>query len=238
MKNYMPISINLKKSLLFIILISLITINGYSQSRYLENGNNGSSFEAKTGFDESGFISAGLAAAYSISGIMDFGFQLDRNIVKEATSESTEWSFDFLYNIIVLKQTEYVPLSLQLGITYGYSNVPSDYQDDPDLTREGQGFTVEASLFHEFNSRGVVSFLIGATGSYTNYLFTISDYSDTSDVTTEYDREENFLWGGIAAISLKPKNSPYFTIEVEVLSNDSADEIYVKPSFLIISPKY
>jgi len=221
------------------------TINLVSQSRYLENGISGSQFQLNTTIDSTGVNSLGLSSAYSIGGIMDIGFNLARATAMLEGFDSTEWSFDFLYNIIVLKQSENMPLSLQLEGLYGYTNVSSAYLDANAKTYDGQGFLVGASIFREFNKKGLFSFLIGAKGIYRNYMFTETTTTVTdpgppivSSTTTTSNRREKFAFGGIAAVSLRPKKWPIFTIEVEVLYDQSENDILFIPTFLIISPRY
>jgi hypothetical protein len=222
------------KILIIFIFFSVAVININSQSRYLENGIGGSAFQINTVFADTELLSAGLSAAYSIGGIMDIGFQLNRELGTVYGYESTCWSFDFLYNIIVLKQTDYIPLSLQLESTYGFTNVSSDYLTATDKTREGQGLQLGASFFREFFPKKLFSFLIGAKGIYKNYKFTEVDSALSTTLT---ERSEEFSFGGIVAVSFKPKKWPIFSIEVEVLFNQTSG-ISVEPSFLITSPKY
>lgn len=216
----------------------IITVNVYSQSRYLEDGISGSSFKATASFDEKGFSNAGISAAYSIGGIMDIGFRLKRGTGTIESYDRTDWNFDFLYNIVVLKQKEYIPLSLQLEGSYGFSNISSTYYDNEDIEYSGQGFQIGASLFREFNRKSIFSVLVGITASYRNFLFTQIDSTDPAATTTVTDRDETFLWGGTAGFSLKPENAPYFTLEVDVLYNQTDKEIQVEPAFLITSPKF
>ncbi|MBI9099941.1 MAG: hypothetical protein JEY91_15780 [Spirochaetaceae bacterium] len=217
----------------FLLLLFTLSFSAYSQSRYLENGYNGSCFQFNTVITEDGFTTFGGSAAYSINGIMDIGFQMNYESSSIEEEPSKEWDFNFLYNIIVIKQTDYVPLSLQLEGSYGYTNISSDYLTDLDRTLEGQGFKIGASVFREFLSRKVVSFLVGGKVSYKNFVYTQVD-----TLSTNTFREEDLLFGGIAAVSLKPEKWPIFTFEIEMLYNHSANGIYLRPSFLIITPKF
>lgn len=224
-----------KTAFLSALILLLFVFAANAQSRYLEKGIGGSCFQFDTLFDASGLSSFGLSAAYSIGGSMDIGFSLDRAAGSVEGFDSTEWSFDFLYNIIVIKQSDYIPVSLQLEGTYGFTNISSDYLTNQDYTLEGQGFSVGASVFREFNSKGLFSFLVGAKGQYKNYLFTTTDNSDSSSTT---ERNENFKWGGIAGISFKPVRWPVFTIQTEILYDQTAGGIFIEPSLLIISPSF
>lgn len=223
------------KKIPLIALFFCLSLTVYSQSRYLEDGIGGSAFGFNTFISADGLDAVGLSAAYSIGGKMDFGFELNRENGRVNGVDSTVWNFDFVYNLIVIKQTEYVPLSLQLESGYGFSNYSSDNFSDPIESYEGQGFNLGASIFREFNSNGIISFLIGGKALYQN-----TNYTTTyNDGTVQYiKRIEDFSYGGIAAISLKPARWPIFTIELEALYSQDAGGVYLQPSLLIISPSF
>lgn len=233
-KKYINVSV---KKILLILLFLCLVLNGFSQSRYLENGIGGSCFAFNTNFSSPGITSLGASAAYSIGGIMDIGFQLSRENGTIEGTDSTAWNFDFLYNIIVIKQSDVIPLSIQLEAGYGFSNISSNYLTTNNITRGGQGFNMGASVFREFNSKGLFSFLVGGKINYKNFMFTEVDSSGTASLTTT-DRDEDFFVGGITAVSFKPEKWPIFTIELEVLYNQYADSVFFQPSLLIISPKF
>jgi len=221
------------KSTCFILFLFILSVNTYSQSRYLENGIAGSAFKFNTKLSDSGLKSVGISAAYSIGGIMDIGLEMNRQSEKILTHVGTNWNLNFLYNIIVLKQSDYIPLSIQLEGKYGFTNVTSDTLILNTL--EGQGFNLGISVFREFFSKKLISFLIGAKGSYSNFNYTEMDSSST---IISSDRIECFSFGGIVALSLKPPKWPIFTIEVEAFYNQTVGEISVEPSFLVIAPSY
>lgn len=224
---------NNSKRIIFIAIFFIISTTVFSQSRYLENGISGSCFTFNTTFASGGLNSFGASAAYSIGGIMDIGFQLKKEEGVVEGFSSTDWGFDFVYNIIVIKQTDFVPVSLQLEGSYGYVNrLPENWTNSED-SLDGQGFNLGVSVFREFNKKGIISFLIGAKGNYRNFI-----YTTTISGASAAERKEDLFWGGIAAVSLRPVNWPIFTVELEVVYNQLAGGIYLEPSFLIISPSF
>jgi hypothetical protein len=156
---------------------------------------------------------------------MDIGLRLNRDFETIDDYEYEGWNFEILYNLVVIKQSEVVPLSMQLEASYGYTNFSEINEGISDPDQEGYGFKIGASIYREFNSYGLFSFLIGAKTYYKNYLI------DTTD------REEQFYAGGIGAITLKPDRWPYFSMEVEVLYNYNGGLRFV-PSFIVTSPDF
>lgn len=221
-----------KKILLFLPLFVLYLQNPTpltAQSRYLEGGVGGSSFQFNTELNVYSFVAAGVTAMYSIGGIMDIGFNLNREIEKIDDYEYSGWDFNILYNLVVIKQREYVPVSMQLEASYGYSNFSEkdDTSDDPD--QKGYGFTVGASVYREFFRYNLFSFLIGAKGFYKNYLIT-----DTNDNSS---RSEQLYFGGIGAVTMRPDQWPYLTFEMELLYNESGGLRFV-PSIIVTTPDF
>ena len=227
--------------LFFFLTFTLLLLNNqlHSQSRYLESGIGGSCFKINTAIEEEQFLSAGISAAYSIGGIMDIGVSLVRETGTILTYSSTDWRFSLMYNLIVIKQTSYVPLSVQLEGNYGYTNVSSEYLDINQFSRESQGYDLGISLFREFNRRGIISVIAGAKGVYNNTLLTEMNNQVPSDPTINFEeREEVLLWGGLSAITVKPDKWPYFSLELNVLFDQTNGGMLIEPSFLITTPSF
>lgn len=227
--------------LFFFLTFTLLLLNNqlHSQSRYLESGIGGSCFKINTAIEEEELFSAGISAAYSIGGIMDIGINLVRETGKIQTYSRTDWSFNLMYNLIVIKQTSYIPFSVQLEGIYGYTNVSSEYLDINQFTRESQGYGLGISLFREFNRRSFLSLIAGAKGVYNNTLLTEMNNQIPSSPTINFnEREEIFLWGGLYAITIKPDKWPYFSLELNVLFDQTNGGMLIEPSFLITTPNF
>ena len=208
----------------------------FAQSRYLEDGIGGSSFNLLTVIDDSGLSSAGVSAAYSIGGIMDLGFSLCRQTGTLEDSDRTDWSFSFLYNLLIIKQSEYVPLSAQLEVAYGYANTSADYLDDNEYALEGQGFDFGLSAFYEFNFSEQFSGTLGLKGNYSNYFYSEINYQvPDSPELNSFDRIENLKMGGLAAVTCKAGGRLLLTLELELFYNQPDGDISIEPSLIIIS---
>ncbi len=226
-----------KYVLILLLFLTLPPIFG--QSRYLENGISGSCLTINAVIDDGNYLSSGLSAAFSIGGIMDFGFDLNRETGNISSFDKTDWIFSFFYNIIVLKQTEFTPFSFQLEGTYGYTNSSSDYLDYYQYTRGGQGFKIGGSIYRDFLLGNSLSLIFGAKADYRNYVYTeTNNQNPAAPVVNNTDRVENLRWGGLGAITFHPKSWPVFILETEVLYDQTDGSIIVEPSLLVISPSY
>ena len=221
-----------KNAFIFLILTLLFIFSGAvsAQSRYLEDGIGGPGFELSMGLIDYNLSTFGVGAAYSIGGIMDIGFYTNRETGTLYNFDRTDYNFGFLYNLIVVKQTENVPFNLQLEGSYGYSNVDSEYLTNTSQVREGQGFTLGVSLFTEVPVFPRFSILVGGKGLYKNYIFT--------ETIAGAKRTEEFNYGLISAISMKLDNWPIIALGLEVLYSTPEPGISVVPSISIVNPDY
>ncbi|MCK5152955.1 MAG: hypothetical protein KAQ93_01230 [Spirochaetales bacterium] len=221
-----------KNVFIFLIIALLFIFSGTvsAQSRHLEDGIGGPGFEFSMGLIDYNLSTFGVSAAYSIGGIMDIGFYTNRETGTLYNFDRTDISVGFLYNLIVVKQTEYVPFSLQLEGSYGYTNVDSDYLTNTSQEREGQGFTIGVSLYNEISVFSNFGILLGGKGLYKNYIFT--------ETIAGTERAEELKYGLISAVSLKLDNWPIIALGVEVLYSSPDPGISVIPSISIINPSY
>ncbi len=211
-------------------LLFILPISVSAQSRNLEDGIGGPGFEFSMGIIDYELRNFGLTAAYSIGGIMDIGVFADREIGTLSGYERTDINAGFLYNIIVVKQTENVPFNLQMEGSYGYTNVSSDYLDFFDVQMVGQGFKFGISIYSEIVVFSNFAILVGGKGLYKNYIFT------RTDIGTE--RTEELKVGFLSAVSMKLDNWPIISIGAEVFYPVSDPGIIVRPSISIVNPSY
>ena len=217
------------KKILLILFFFAAVFQTQAQSRYLDKGISGSGFRINTAADDTGIVSGSLAASYSIGGIMDVGFQLSRDENTVRGIEVVEWNYAFLYNIIIVKQTEFNPLNFQLEGSFGYSNIDSESSDQ---IRADRGFAVGASVFHRFFPQNPFSLTLGVKGVYRNYLYF---YIPPADDPVE-ERELDSKYGGFAAFTFRTGSGPLLTLETEILYNHSESGFLVQPSILFTTP--
>lgn len=230
-----------KHDFIFIVLTLLFTlpISISAQSRYLEDGIGGPGFEFSMGIVDYGLTTFGMTAAYSIGGIMDIGVFADRETGTLGNDPNTDINVGFLYNLIVVKQTEYIPFNLQLEGSYGYTNVSSDYLDGLDLQKEGQGFQLGMSIYSEILIISKFGILVGGKGLYTNYIFTTTDVPVPAEpVVYNLERIEELEFGFLSSISMKMDKWPIISLGVEVLYSIPDPGISVKPTISIVNPGY
>ena len=92
-----------------------------SQSVFLKQGASGMGLSGDIGLSESG-AGFGIDTGYSIAGLVDFGLGFGRYHYDDEVSEGLDLvgtAFGPSMGSIVLKQSEYVPLSIRLGAGYG-----------------------------------------------------------------------------------------------------------------------
>ena len=221
-----------KNKFIYTVLIFLffLPLSGFSQSRYLEDGIGGPGFELSLGLVDYELTTFGIGAAYSIGGIMDIGVYMAREEATLAIYDSTELDLGFNYNLIVVKQTKYVPFNLQLEGSYGYTNVSSDYLTNTSQERFGQGFKLGSSIYSEISIIPYFGIIIGGKGLYSNYIFT--------QTAIDNERIEELEFGFLSAISMKIDNWPIISLGVEVLYSVQEPGISVEPSISFINPSY
>ncbi len=232
------------RRLIFFVAIFFIPFTLFAQSRFLEEGVAGTGFQINTQFDssDSGIFldSIGASIAYSIGGIMDIGFILNRENGNVNDSNSINWNLDLIYNLIAIKQNEVNPINIQLEIAYGYTNYNnSAYLDYFDYTKTSQGYNLGISIFHEFLKDMIISFIIGGEFRYSNFNhITYESSNPIAPVVESYEHEENLYYGGFGNIIFKPDSGPLFSIEVSTMFNYNDDLIEIVPSFIYILPSY
>lgn len=221
-----------KHRFIYTVLILVLTLPMAisAQSRHLEDGIGGPGFEFSTVIDDYKLTTIVMTAAYSIGGIMDIGFFINREKGTLYNFDRTDINAGFIYNLIVVKQTEYNPFSLQLEGSYGYTNVSSDYLDFFDIQMVGQGFKFGLSLYSELAVFSNFAILVGGKGFYKNYIFT--------ETIAGSERVEELKYGFLSTLSMKLDNWPIISLGVEVLYSIPDPGISVRPSISIVNPGY
>lgn len=217
-----------------LLLFTVFQIN--AQSRYLENGISGTSVEMYASFEDSAYTCLGLDASYSIGGIMDIGFSLEREKDTLRSIDVIEWNYAFLFNTILIKQTDFTPLSFQLEFAYGLTNLATKDSRENIQLGHGQGFNVAGSIFRTFFPHNPLACTLGVTTGYTNYIFSGLDPLVFDD--PERQRFIDLMYGGFFAITYQSKRGLILTLQTDLLYNHSANSFLIKPSLLFITSTY
>jgi hypothetical protein len=143
----------MKKNMILLLLCSAIGFTAYSQSSFLDKGQNG--FGINGGFssneDLTGFFGS---VGYSFSGIFDLGLSVGRFGFKEqllgedfkATEISPNASF------FVIKQDEKIPVSFSLNASYHSIKYSNKLLSDYGIGVTGNAFSLGASLYSKFEA--------------------------------------------------------------------------------------
>ncbi|NOY09121.1 MAG: hypothetical protein GXP33_09800 [Spirochaetes bacterium] len=226
------------KKIFFICIVCVFFISHslFAQSRYLEDGISGPGFSFNVGIKNFKLTTIGMAAGYSIGGIMDFGVQMDSEQGTLHNTKSTNTDFDFMYNLIVVKQTEHIPFTIQLEGTYGYTNVSSDYLDSSKYRREGYGFSLGTSIYNELALFLHYSVLLGVKATYRNYIFTQTDITPSVPVMNSIERSEEIKVGVLAAFSIKLDNWSIISLGMDLLYSIMEPGVSVEPALSFTIP--
>ncbi len=236
---------NFVQKFILSLIIFLLPGSLFSQSRFLEEGVAGTGFIINTEIDYSiaesttSFASIGASTAYSIGGIMDIGFVINRETGIINGIESINWNLDLLYNLIAIKQNEVNPINVQLEVAYGYTNYNSEYLDIHDYTKTSQGYELGISLFHEFLQEQIFSFILGGEVKYSNFNHITYESGDPLTAVVEsYVHEENLYYGGFAFLSFKPDSGPLLSVGAAAMFNFNENLMEMTPSVIFILPSY
>ena len=160
--------------LLALAIFCIASFPGMAQSSYTKSGLNGALFDAHTAFNMDDIVqSFGGQLGYSIGGILDVGMNFSMTYDEVEGQESQETNIGLKYGIMLLKQEDLSPVSLELSGSYGYSFVDSSYYENNDRQKEGHGYHINLHLFHDFGSTFTSAFRIGPFAGFSSYRYTV-----------------------------------------------------------------
>lgn len=173
--------------LLALALFCITASPGAAQSSYTQSGLNGALFDAHTAFNIDDIVqSFGGQLGYSIGGILDVGMNFSMAYDEIEGQDSQETNIGIKYGIMLLKQEDLSPVSLELSGSYGYSFVDSKYYDNQDQQKEGQGYNLELYIFRDFSTGVSSGIRLGPFGSFRSYRYNIQDISPATEETRTF----------------------------------------------------
>ncbi len=209
---------------LILILLFLSTALA-AQSAFLEKGTNGVGIEVESLFKLAELESLGIGAGYSIAGIMDLGVKAGLGFGELEGSDADETQVAIFYNINILKQNDYIPLSFQVKGFYGLMNITSDYLDNntPPLLKRGTGFSIGADMYKDFKLLPFMFVRLGLTGFYESYRYSTEE-ADPPPVVTDPDypkieRASNIYYGFLSSFLFKTKKEGVLSVGLKFLLN-------------------
>jgi len=223
--------------LVCIVVFLFASFGVFGQGTYLEKGVNGFGVELRTMVSPQAFNGVGFSTGYSIAGILDVGFLLDYTLGEISGSDSSELAFGFDYNVNVLKQSETVPLSVQITGSYGLARVESDFLESNDLERTATGYTIGLDLARNFRLTSYWLLRINALIDYKSFSYLTTDRSavpPTPSTTQEYVRD--LYWGGgLGFLFVFPKGQ-ILAIQAE-LRADQDQKLEIRPILAAAFPQ-
>ncbi len=206
--------------------------NVYGQSIDIRDGSNAVGISGHLDLDPDLTIrSVGGRSAYSIAGVMDVGVSMSNTMEEIDDTLGTVQTLGLLYSIIPVKQQPGLPVSLQLGLSYGISFVDpvlvraalerdlDRFDEDPnviDVRRydgSRSGYTLSALVSGDVPLNERFALRLGAGGeyrvsrtSYTAFLSPGNGTDDDNDIELIGDRLQSTHFGpGIGVVYRAPR---------------------------------
>ncbi|WP_319562182.1 hypothetical protein [Marispirochaeta sp.] len=215
-----------KKIWLLILLLLGISAQVYSQSSFTRSGINAALFNVQSSLSDDGSLKdIGGRLGYSIGGVLDVGAVFSVDMTEIESRSATETNIGIFYGIVLVKQEDFSPVSLELSGSYGYSFVDSGYYDDNDLQKEGHGYDLQLQLMRDFSFAESFMLRFGVFGNYRSYNYTIQLTGLETEEEREYspERETLLTYGGNLTVMKKNSQGRTFYISGEPVMNDSMD---------------
>ena len=162
-------------------------------------GENGAGVEIFNIFEGMDFKNIGFKGGFSIGGMLDIGLKASYSFYKIVNKDANDLNAAIYFNAFILKQTQTMPLSIQILFSYGLTNVISDNLDLNNDTvidrRFGHGFSLGAGLYRDF-FLNKFNIAVGIVTEYTSYLFITQPITVEEDTVTDENRTNNLEYGG------------------------------------------
>lgn len=182
--------------LVCIIVFLFASFGVFGQGTYLEKGISGFGAGLRTMVSPQAFKGVGFSTGYSIAGILDIGFSLDFTLGEISGNDASELAFGFDYNVNVLKQSNNIPLSVQINGTYQLTSVYSDYLENIDRQRRATGYIIGLDLARSFRLTSYWLLRLNALADYRSFTYNITDTSAAPPVVVDQERISTLSWGG------------------------------------------
>ncbi|ORC32662.1 hypothetical protein B4O97_16005 [Marispirochaeta aestuarii] len=215
-----------KRIWLLILLLLGISVPVCAQSSYTRSGINAALFNIESSLNDDGSLKdVGGRLGYSIGGVLDVGAVFSVNMDEIESQSSTETNIGIFYGIVLVKQENFSPVSLELSGSYGYSILDSSYFEDNDLQTEGHGYNIQLQLLRDFALSDSFHLRFGIFGGYRNYNYTIQltglETEEGREIAPE--RETLLKYGGNLTAMKKSPQGRTFYIGGEPVMTDKMD---------------
>lgn len=175
--------------------------------------------------------SAGVAAGFSIGGVLEVGVGLSLENDEVDGEDAREVGGRITLTVSPLRQGVGVPVSLALHGSYGLTRTHSDYLDEAGKSVRGQGFTAGISLLREFRFQST-SLRLGLSTDYRSYTY-ITDTEAPPASTTS--REGELTYGASVGFGVLLASGALLATDVVATANSDLD-IRVGPAVRLSFP--
>ena len=224
------------------LLISVGTV--YSQSKYLEDGHNGSGAELELSYNSSELSRITGTLGFSIASMMDVGFIYGKDFTTFMDTDTEETIMGLSYNMMVLKQKQLNPVNIQLLGSYTFSTVDTPYLNSTNFIREGQGYVVGISAFHDllyipFSEYATLR--IGGLGTYSSYKYSNQNLpedlsqDEIDQINEQTGKNQTISYGFQTLVNLKLLKTPIISIGIQMLNSEDIGKT-MKTTFAITMP--
>jgi hypothetical protein len=188
------------------LLLLGISASVCAQSSFTRSGINAALFDVQTSLNDDGSLrKAGGRIGYSIGGILDVGTEFNIVLSEIESRSATETSIGIIYGLMLAKQENFAPFSIELSGAYGYSFVDSSYYESLDLGKEGHGYDLRLHVLRDIGLGDFWDLRIGVSGAYRSYRYTIIDLSPSSEEDRSVIPERETSFSGGVSVSLLRK---------------------------------
>ncbi len=208
---------------LIICSLSLANADLHAQSSLTKKGLNGALFDIYSSFEPDEIVeNFGGRIGYSIGGILDVGMVFSVRYDEVEGKNLSENNIGLRYGIMLLKQEDLAPLSLEISGAYGYSFIHSNYFENQDQQKEGNGYKLDLKLMRDFATGEKSMLRLGALGRFRSYSYTIQDISPATEETREFspERETRYFFGLILSFARRTAQGRTYYFNIEPLSDD------------------
>jgi len=175
------------KKLIFVLIIIFLPQITFSQSAFLETGENG----IMTGIIYSlnkDAKSPGFFLSFSSYGIFDFGLGISKIYFEEDEGEDENLnatSFTPYFTSHIIKPQENIPIGLAIGFSYSSENYSSDLLEEYNLEMKSNAFGIGGMLYNLFEISNEIVVIPNLGVSFFDGSFKISGIEDS--ISEDFD---------------------------------------------------
>lgn len=246
------------RSAALLLLLAVPALPAAAQSIEVQDGADAVGFGLYSEFSPDELLTLNGYTAFSIAGIMDVGGYLGRQSQTVNGVQGDSMTLGFVYNLIPIRQSESIPISLQLRLTWGLTLVNRDVvvaelqdrlPDLPDAFNEDTvdgtrvGYTIGAGVSRNLALREPFWLRLGADvefrSSRSSYsaVFALTDDDDATVPETVGFRETVLLYVPSVTLSMRVPDGPVVSLGSRFWF-DEDNNVVVRPELNLVWLQY